>query len=102
MVSIVTLLSWVIGLGFYQGARGLYPPTDGNLYAPRQAHGMPDFVPIKRYEGNDTKNPLNPNGNALYQHPSIDDLLLRDSVKKREEDAMKPYLFMTDRPNYLH
>lgn len=57
---------------FYQGIQGVYQPTDGNLFAPRQTHEPMQFNPIRQYEST-AKNPITFNTGTTYQRSqSID------------------------------
>ena len=91
------------GFSFYPGGSGLLQPTDGNLYAPRQGHGMPEFSPIPRYEGNG-KSPITFNAAAMYKSPSIDDKITGNYTVKRQdaERKRKPYLLAEEMMDYLH
>ena len=89
-----------MGFGFYAGNSGLYQPTDGNLYAPRQSHGTPDFAPLIRYEGSGLRE-----ATATGRNPQITiDNMLPGSIESQRQGAetsKKPYLFTKDMTQYL-
>ncbi len=88
-----------MGFGFYAGSSGLYQPTDGNLYAPRQAHGMPEFAPIIRYEGSGLRESTITGRNPQV---TIDDKLPGSLESQREKgETKKPYLLTGNTLQYL-
>lgn len=88
-----------MGFGFYAVGSGLYEPTDGNLYAPRQPHGMPEFAPIVRYEGSRLQESPIP---GRTPQCTIDDKLPRSyEARRTEAKTEKPYFFITDMGKYL-
>ncbi len=89
-----------MGFGFYAAGSGLYQPTDGNLYAPRQAHGMPEFTPIMRYEGNGLRESTITGRNPQL---TIDDKI-PGSLEERKagKEVEKPYLLTGNTLQYLH
>lgn len=77
---------------FYQGIRGVYRPTDGNLFAPRQTHEPMQFNPIKQYEGA-PKNPLTFNTGTTYQRSqSIDNKVTGTYDPQRQGTTEASYL----------
>lgn len=90
------------GFSFYPSGSGLQQPTDGNLYAPRQGHGMPEFSPIQRYEGS-SKNPITFNAATMYKGLSIDDKVSGSYERRREEAEIKkkPYFLAREMLDYL-
>ena len=88
-----------MSFGFYAGSSGLYQPTDGNLYAPRQLHGTPDFAPLIRYEGSGVRE-----ATATGRNPQTIDDKLPGSLEARMQDAEtsnKPYLLAKEMTQYL-
>lgn len=88
------------GFSFYPSGSGLHEPTDGNLFVPRQGHGMPEFSPIARYEGN-SKDLTAFNAAAKYTG-SIDDRVSGNYTRRREEAPIKkkPYLLAPEMMDY--
>ncbi len=86
---------------FYQGIKGVYRPTDGNLYAPKQEHGPVQFDPIKQYDGA-TKNPLAFNAGTAYQrNQSIDNKVTGNYDPQTKGNTGVPYLQVPSFMDYL-
>ncbi|MEK6868272.1 MAG: hypothetical protein AABX98_05625 [Nanoarchaeota archaeon] len=59
-------------VGFYQGARGLYEPSENRLLGSPVVHNTAEFNPISRYEGKG-EGPESFNVGTTYRGSTIDE-----------------------------